>query len=403
MSALGLAPKATAVPTRTHADAGPLGRAGVGAARVPSVGAEHRRRRRADQRLRRGCHGAGRPRVRRRGDQPPDDHHGMVDGTTLPELHAAELRHQRHRPRHHVGQRNCRRSNDAAGRAPGADRLRRHLRVNGGNWRQNVLLRSSDPVLWNGMYVGPGSTTDPFAGSPLAASNYSKQLIFNTSYLAGAKKQASIIPTSGIAVANPDGTVRQYMSFMSVRAWGTPGRWTTNYSAIAYSDDNGQNWTIAPTDPGGCRRQVGLEIRRGKPELPDGCIRQRRRWLRVQLRHTVRARRHGLPLEGRRGRDARQDAVRILDGIGLGGEQAVRRQATASQDHDDHLRHHQANGHSERQRDVGAVQRIPGQIHHDVWRFGQQHGDAHLGYTAGQLVGPDHPGHRRPVSSCTHR
>ncbi|MET0475261.1 MAG: DUF4185 domain-containing protein [Mycobacterium sp.] len=119
--------------------------------------------------------------------------------------------------------------------------------ANGSNWRQNVLLRSSDPVLWNGMYVGPGSTTDPFAGSPLAAPNYSKQLIANISNLAGAKKQASIIPTSGIAVANPDGTVRQYMSFMSVRAWGTPGRWTTNYSAIAYSDDNGQNWAIAPT------------------------------------------------------------------------------------------------------------------------------------------------------------
>ncbi len=41
---------------------------------------------------------------------------------------------------------------------------------------------------------------------------------------------------------------RQYVSFMSVKSWDTPpGRWTTNYSAIAYSDDNGQTWTVAPS------------------------------------------------------------------------------------------------------------------------------------------------------------
>jgi hypothetical protein len=33
---------------------------------------------------------------------------------------------------------------------------------------------------------------------------------------------------------------------MAVKSWDTPGRWTTNYSAIAYSDDNGQNWTVVP-------------------------------------------------------------------------------------------------------------------------------------------------------------
>jgi hypothetical protein len=33
---------------------------------------------------------------------------------------------------------------------------------------------------------------------------------------------------------------------MSIRSWDTPGRWTTNYSGIAYSDDNGQTWQVAP-------------------------------------------------------------------------------------------------------------------------------------------------------------
>ncbi len=33
------------------------------------------------------------------------------------------------------------------------------------------------------------------------------------------------------------------MHYMSVNHWGAPGRWYTNYAGIAYSDDNGQNWT----------------------------------------------------------------------------------------------------------------------------------------------------------------
>ena len=33
---------------------------------------------------------------------------------------------------------------------------------------------------------------------------------------------------------------------MSVTQWGAPGQWTTNYSAIAYSEDNGENWNVAP-------------------------------------------------------------------------------------------------------------------------------------------------------------
>ena len=56
-------------------------------------------------------------------------------------------------------------------------------------------------------------------------------------------------PTAGISLPTP-GTefgATQYLSFMSVKQWGSPGQWTTNYSAIAYSVDNGENWEIAPS------------------------------------------------------------------------------------------------------------------------------------------------------------
>src|SRR5699024_5688276 len=51
--------------------------------------------------------------------------------------------------------------------------------------------------------------------------------------------EMTIIPTSGIAI---DGV--QYVDFMSVKKWGTPGNWTTNYAATAKSTDGGKTWTV---------------------------------------------------------------------------------------------------------------------------------------------------------------
>ncbi len=50
------------------------------------------------------------------------------------------------------------------------------------------------------------------------------------------------IPTGGV---NVDG--RNYLAYMSVRHFGQPGHWTTNYSGVAYSDDGGQTWHDAPS------------------------------------------------------------------------------------------------------------------------------------------------------------
>lgn len=96
-----------------------------------------------------------------------------------------------------------------------------------GNWRSNVLLRSSDRDLSDGMafdwaLTGPdGKATEMF----------------------GSKKvdndEMTTIPTAAISVGS-----RQYVEYMSVKHWGAPGEWDTNFSQLAYSDDGGKTWSI---------------------------------------------------------------------------------------------------------------------------------------------------------------
>jgi Domain of unknown function (DUF4185) len=53
--------------------------------------------------------------------------------------------------------------------------------------------------------------------------------------------ESTVIPTAGIAV---DGV--QYLHYMSVRRWGRPGSWRTNYGGVAYSYDRGMTWHKDP-------------------------------------------------------------------------------------------------------------------------------------------------------------
>jgi hypothetical protein len=53
----------------------------------------------------------------------------------------------------------------------------------------------------------------------------------------GPGREVTVIPNTGIEV---DG--RQYVQYMSVREWGPPGRWRTNYGGIAVSEDGGHTW-----------------------------------------------------------------------------------------------------------------------------------------------------------------
>lgn len=119
-----------------------------------------------------------------------------------------------------------------------------------GTWRLNTLFRSSDTDLSNGMSIPNGQwlNGNMFGGAPLWGETYARQIILPERLPAGLPTGVTLIPTAGISVPTP-GTkygATQYLSFMSVKQWGAAGQWTTNYSAIAYSEDNGENWYIAP-------------------------------------------------------------------------------------------------------------------------------------------------------------
>lgn len=99
-----------------------------------------------------------------------------------------------------------------------------------GNWRSNVLVRSSDADLSDGML---------FDAATQGPQGVAKEIIPSKKINGD---EITVIPTAGISVGD-----RQYLGFMSVKQWGPPGMWDTNYAGIAYSDDGGANWTVSDT------------------------------------------------------------------------------------------------------------------------------------------------------------
>ena len=98
-----------------------------------------------------------------------------------------------------------------------------------GTWRSNVLLLSSDTELYDGLTLintGPAYQFIP------AARN---QVFFIGS-------EVTNIPTSAV-YANTE----NYVNYMSVKSWDTPGRWTTNYSAISMYDPATDKWVLQPS------------------------------------------------------------------------------------------------------------------------------------------------------------
>ncbi|GAA4641393.1 DUF4185 domain-containing protein [Gordonia humi] len=87
-------------------------------------------------------------------------------------------------------------------------------------WRNNTLLRTTDRNLADGLTL----SRTGYAGPMFGAVGFS-----------GIEKTK--IPTAGISIGG-----KQYVNYMSVRAWGPPSRWDTNYSATAVSSDNGRTW-----------------------------------------------------------------------------------------------------------------------------------------------------------------
>jgi hypothetical protein len=97
------------------------------------------------------------------------------------------------------------------------------------DWRSNTLARSSDRNPAGGM---------AFTDFVSDRADHAKELLPS---LKRDGIEMTKIPTGGINVGG-----RNYLAYMSVRHFGQPGRWITNYSGIAYSDDGGQNWVAAP-------------------------------------------------------------------------------------------------------------------------------------------------------------
>ncbi|KUH69070.1 hypothetical protein AU184_19550 [Mycolicibacterium novocastrense] len=110
--------------------------------------------------------------------------------------------------------------------------------VRGKQWRYNALLRTQDGALSKTVAVPDGALANRYSGSPLWAPGLSKQIINSTKW---APNEKGIIPTAGVAVGG-----NQFVNFMSIKSWDADGRWTTNFSAVAVSPDNGEHWGVYP-------------------------------------------------------------------------------------------------------------------------------------------------------------
>lgn len=110
--------------------------------------------------------------------------------------------------------------------------------IPGKQWRYNVLFRSQDGALSNTVAVPNGVVANKYSGSPVWRPGISKQVINS---IGRAPEETGIIPTAGVAVGKT-----QYVNFMSIKDWNSPGSWSTNFSAIAMSPDNGETWGVYP-------------------------------------------------------------------------------------------------------------------------------------------------------------
>ena len=98
-----------------------------------------------------------------------------------------------------------------------------------GNWRSNVLLLSDDTQLYNGLSLINTDTANQFIP---AARN---QVFFIGS-------EVTNIPSAAV-YANGE----NYVNYFSVKSWDTPGRWTTNYSAVSMYDPATDKWVLQPS------------------------------------------------------------------------------------------------------------------------------------------------------------
>lgn len=100
----------------------------------------------------------------------------------------------------------------------------------GGDWRSNTIARIADPDPKNGFSI---------AAMIESATGAAKEII-RSAKIPGL--EWTVIPTNGISLGE-----RMVLHYMSVRMWGADDKWYVRRSGLAYSDDDGQNWTRSET------------------------------------------------------------------------------------------------------------------------------------------------------------
>ena len=113
-----------------------------------------------------------------------------------------------------------------------------YCQIPGKQWRYNALFRTQDRSLSSTVAVPDAAVGNQYSGSPVWREGISKQIVNSINQ---APEETGIIPTAGVGVGG-----RQYMNFMSIKTWDANGAWTTNFSAIATSSDNGETWGVYP-------------------------------------------------------------------------------------------------------------------------------------------------------------
>ncbi|MCX6490739.1 MAG: DUF4185 domain-containing protein, partial [Rhodococcus sp.] len=88
-------------------------------------------------------------------------------------------------------------------------------------WRSNALFRSDNAStnLSQGITIGPADPANTTSGAVVRANNprYAAEIISSAKL---PSVEDTTIPTAAIAIGNT-----QYINYMSVQSWGTPGRW----------------------------------------------------------------------------------------------------------------------------------------------------------------------------------
>lgn len=101
------------------------------------------------------------------------------------------------------------------------------------DWRSNVAAVISDDDPRDGLTFDRMITDQP---------GHAKVLIPQE---AVAGTEITVIPTNGVSIPN-GAESRMVLHYMAVSFWGEPGRWDLNHSGLAYSDDDGETWTVDP-------------------------------------------------------------------------------------------------------------------------------------------------------------